>query len=451
MSGTIPTFEPTPLPDATRTRRRRRSFWRITLVLVLLLLIGGFCGFCVYTHTNPLQAVTFFTTWAPSFVKEKVAPTPPFGGRDHVNILLLGADVSFDHSGTARTDTIKYISVDLKAPRISVLSIPRDTWVDVPNHRNGRINGAYQLGGRYEADRIALARATVEGLLSEYTETPVTTDYYIRIQTGGFIKIIDALGGVQVDVEKDMDYEDPSQELFIHLKKGPQRLDGYNAMCYIRFRHDAEGDYGRIRRQDQLMHALANELSAPEARGRLPRILGPIMSMMVTDIAKTDIIALKRIVDQVGTAGIHTLTLPTVPCHKGAASVVEVQDTRAAAQTIGELFTGPRPTVTVLNGSGRPGMGGEVGDALDTDVYNVIGVGNTAEPAVTSAVYALPRCLTQANALAASLGITTIDTKTPAPTGTFGRHAPPPPAEITVVLGGDYTTVPAQESSTAAE
>jgi LCP family protein required for cell wall assembly len=357
-----------------------------------------------------------------------------------VNILVLGTDVSFDKTGNARTDTIKFVSVDLTKPAVAVLSIPRDTWVEIPGHRDGRINGAYQLGGHRVEDRFALAEQTVAGLLNTLSGEEIAIDHYVRIQTDKFVEIIDILGSVEIDVEKKMDYDDPSQNLRIHLKPGLQRLDGYNAMCYARFRMDAEGDYGRIRRQDQMMRALAKELSQPEADKKLTRNIGRILGMVRTDIRASDLLALKRIVDKIGMNGIFAAMLPTVPDTKGAASVVVVDDPEAAAQVVKDVLHGPRTTVVVLNGSGQVGLAGEVRDEVNPETYNVVAIGTTVDPAPESKIMATPAQRQQALELAALLHIETVDMQNPAPEGDFGKRVKTPPAaQITVVLGADYS------------
>ncbi|HOF87260.1 MAG TPA: LCP family protein [Armatimonadota bacterium] len=429
------TTPPPEMPDFRR-KRRRRPIWRFFLALFLLALIGGFAFLYFRFGLNPLQAVKGAVGIGRIMAQRHA---PPFDGRERVNILVLGMDVSFDNS--ARTDTIKFVSLDLQKPAISVLSIPRDTWVDIPGHRRGRINGAYQLGGLQVSERIALAKATVSGLLGELTGEEVPIDHFVRIQTDSFVKIIDAIGGVHLDVEKRMKYDDPSQNLHIDLQPGPQFLDGYNAMCYARFRMDADGDYGRIRRQDQLMQALVAEMNTPEAQRKLTRKMGLLMSLIRTDIPEEDLLAVKRIVDHVGMAGIHAATLPTVPTKKGRADVVEIEDFALAKQTVSEVLHGARPTVVVLNGSGLSGLAGEVRDQVDPGTYHVLAIGTTLRPAAESVVLATPGSAEEARALAASLGIARVDTEGPVPDANYGKHAPaaPPAAEITVVLGGDYS------------
>jgi len=324
---------------------------------------------------------------------------------------------------------------------IAILSIPRDTWVAIPGHGYGKINSIFQRGGDTEQARIDATRTFLSGFLAEVSGQPVPIDYYVRMQTGGFKRIVDAMGGVVIDVEKQMDYDDNYQNLYIHLKPGRQRLNGTQAMGYVRFRHDFEGDYGRMRRQDQFIRALAAQVNTPEMARRLPQLLGPIMEMMVTNLSLNDLKAIKRIAGEVGMEGLHTVQLPTEPDTVGAASVVQINDPDAARLAVAEVLNGPRTTVVVLNGTGKRRVGQQVRDALDENVYNVLGVGTLPEPVPTTAVITKPRYDEQAQQLAAQLGVATIDTASAPPAdASFGRRTPPPPpGEVTLVLGQDFT------------
>lgn len=445
MSETVPLNAPPQLtPDRAR-QRRRRAFGRRFFFVLILLLVVGFSGLCGYFHTSPAGLISILGLGT-DYVKAKFG-APPFNGRTKVNILVLGADVAFDGSGAARTDTIKFVSVDLKKPSIAVLSIPRDTWVDIPGHGHGRINSAYQFGGRDEADRMAMAKTVVSNLLSEVSGTEVRIHRYMRIQTGGFVKIVDALGGVDINVEKQMDYEDPSQRLYIHLKPGLQHLNGTQAMGYVRFRHDRDGDYGRIRRQDQFLHELVAQLNTPERKSSLPRLIGPIMSMMKTDLKGSDLLALKHTVDKIGMAGMQTLLLPTVATYEGKASVVKIEDEAAATQVVMDVLNGPRPTVAVVNATGRTGVARDVRAQIDATAFNVVGAGHTKTPVPVSQVIATEHCKTVATTLASQLGLASVSTTETAPAADFGKRPLPTPPEITIVLGADYTGTPIAESA----
>jgi len=438
MTDTVPVLEPPRQKPNNPRKRSRRTFWRRLLFGVVLLFVVGIAGLMGWMGLTPAQALKFLTFGADvARAKMHMAP-PPFGGKQHINILILGADVTTG-GGDCRTDTIKFVSVDFAKPFISVMTIPRDTWVDIPDHGHGRINTAYELGGKNEIYRVAMAKTVISNLLTEIGGQPVSIDRYIRVQTGGFDRIVDALGGIDIDVDKQMDYDDPSQLLSIHLKPGPQHLNGKEAEGYVRFRHDAEGDYGRIRRQDKFMEAMRAKLSSPEGKSRMVQCIGPIMGLMLTDLSGSDLLALKELSEKVS---IGKLQIPTVPTYKGAASVVEVKDTAAAAQVINEALNGPRPTVTVLNGTGQSGMARTVSEYIDIKAYNVIGLGNTKQPLPTSTVIASDQFKTAALSLATRIGVQTVSTTGPVPEATFGKADPPPAADITVVLGGNYSGLP---------
>ena len=438
MTGTKPVLDsPRRLSAAARKRRRasavRKFFFGVFAVVVIA--IAALCG---YFHTSPMGLMRLFGQGA-QLLHATVVHTPPFEGRTHVNILILGTDVNFVDKGIPRSDTIKLASVDLNKPSISILSIPRDTWVDIPGYGYAKINSAYQRGGDVEIDRVRSAQSAVANLLGGIAGQEIPIDYYVRIQTGGFKRIVDALGGVEIDVEKQMDYDDNYQNLYIHLKPGRQVLNGTQAMGYVRFRHDREADYGRMRRQDQFIRALAAQLEKPETKARLPRVLGAVDSMLKTDLALNDIRAIKRIASTLGMEGIHTIQLPTRSGWQGRAAVEEVVDFAAAQQAISDLLNGPRPTVVVVNGSGRRSLARAVSEKIDSTRYNVVGIGSLPEPVETTEVLAVKRCQTEAQGLAEQIGVPDVDTETPAPQAEFGkRTAPPPPSEITLVIGKNY-------------
>ena len=449
MTDSAP-IEPLLKQPEMHRKRKRPGFWRRFLfgaALIFVIVLAAFFGYTGASPTNAWKCFVFgmdiFNAKVQSVMTGK--SVAPFQGKQHVNIMLLGVDVSTDPSGNdCRSDTIKFISADFAKSTIAVMSIPRDTWVEIPHHGHQRINSAYSLGGRSEASRVTSSKSVITTLLSDLYGQPIHIDRFIRIQTGGFDRIIDAMGGIDIEVEKQMDYEDPSQLLYIHLKPGLQHLNGRDAEGYVRFRHDKMGDFDRMKRQNKFICALLAKLHEPEMRARLPRLIDPIMSLMYTDIHGTDMLALKDLADKVGMSGIQTCELPTVACMKGAASVVEVRDTEQAAQVIGEMLNGPRPTVTVLNGSGQPGIGRTVSEKIDASQFNVLATGTTSQPIANTTVITEDRCKAAADALANCLGVQQVTTAVPIPVATFGKHVPPPPpANITVVIGSNYV-VPAQ-------
>jgi len=169
--------------------------------------------------------------------RQGVFPVSPHPA-ERTNILILG----LDQVGEAkRSDAILIVSI--KEGDVRAISIPRDLRVKFPDGRLRKINAAYADGG------VGLTRKVV----SNFLDIPV----HFHIVTGyeGFEKIIDLLGGVTLTIEKPLKYEDKAQKLFINLPAGTQKLMGKHVLDYVRFR-DETGDWGRIKRQQNLIRAL---------------------------------------------------------------------------------------------------------------------------------------------------------------------------------------------------
>ena len=169
--------------------------------------------------------------------------------KDKSTIMIMGVDEREDDVG--RSDTLMIATVDPKKDQAALLSIPRDTRVKINGHGWDKINAAYAYGGE------KLTQRTVEDFLG------VNMDHYIIINTHAFQKIIDAIGGIDIDVEKRMYYEDPWDDdggLVIDLRPGKQHMDGKTAVTYVRFR-DEEGDIGRIKRQQKSMKACMDKIT----------------------------------------------------------------------------------------------------------------------------------------------------------------------------------------------
>ncbi|MGB9588176.1 MAG: LCP family protein, partial [Armatimonadota bacterium] len=221
----------------------------MVFVLVGAAALGAFIGYFTSQH------------FSGSGLKE--ALSPPFGGKTLVNVLVLGEDnTGVSRKGRGLTDTIMVVSIDLTSKQVAAISIPRDTRVDLNGYGGyQKINAAHVMGGP------ALTMCVVQQLIG------VSPDYYVKLNVQGFKQMVDILGGVTIDVEKNMRYRDRSQNLYINLKKGVQVLDGEKAMQYVRFRHDAMGDIARIERQQKFVKALAKQALSPANFPKLPGAL----------------------------------------------------------------------------------------------------------------------------------------------------------------------------------
>ena len=203
--------------------------------------------------------------------------------KDKANIMIMGVDSREDDVG--RSDTLMVATIDPKKDQASILSIPRDTRVKIKNHGFDKINHAYAFGGH------ELTKDTVENFLG------VTLDHYIIIDTHAFQRIIDTIGGIDIDVEKRMYYEDPWDDdggLVINLQPGMQHMDGKTAITYVRYR-DEEGDLGRIQRQQKFMKALFDKIASPSIIMKIPSIIKEISNSIKTDMS------IRQMIDFAGT------------------------------------------------------------------------------------------------------------------------------------------------------
>lgn len=223
--------------------------------------------------------------------------------QNKMNIMVLGVDERADDVG--RSDTLFVVTVDTNTKEVAMLSIPRDTRVKIPGHGYDKINHAYAEGGH------KLSQQAVEGLLG------IPIDHYIMINFNAFNKIVDAVGGVDIDVEKRMYYEDPydgKDGLVIDLRPGLQHMDGNTAIQYVRYR-DEEGDIGRVQRQQKFIRALMKEVASPSVIPRIPAIIQQVSAAVKTDMSTTDMLSLAKILNDAYKNGLKADMVPGKPAY----------------------------------------------------------------------------------------------------------------------------------------
>jgi LCP family protein required for cell wall assembly len=243
--------------------------------------------------------------------------------KGRINILLLGTDQ--DLKTNSRTDTIILASLDTINKKVSLLSIPRDTRVNIPGFGENRINAANILGG------VDLVKQTISGLIN------VPIDYYVITNFEGFKGIIDTLGGVEIDVEQNMKYR--TYDGMIDLKKGVQRLDGEKALQYVRYRHDKLGDITRTQRQQKFLTALAKEMIQAKTIFKLPALLPKLSEAVNTDLSIKQMMALAK---EFGSYDLTSITVQTLPGNfvdLNGASFWYV-DPEKSRQVVMEVFAG---------------------------------------------------------------------------------------------------------------
>ena len=215
------------------------------------------------------------------------------------NIVVMGCDIRKDDVG--RSDTLFVAMLDKNNKNATLLSVPRDTRVKIKGHGWDKINAAFAYGGH------KLTQETVQDFLGIKLNNYVVEDFQ------GFKGLVDAVGGVDIIVEKRMYYYDPYANFEIDLKPGKQHLDGKTAMQYVRYR-DEEGDIGRIRRQQKFMMALYQEIASKNIIAKVPGVSKQIMSMVKTDLSLKEMVELGNVMrDMMEKDGMKMSMVPGEP------------------------------------------------------------------------------------------------------------------------------------------
>lgn len=301
-----------------KLRRRESSKFLRTVLVLTILIIGVAISFFLLAdnqeflekHLGKDNVITqlFVKLSQDNDTKHKADFSLPFGNKRR-NILLLGVDSNGEGTdpweGT-RTDTIILLNVDPRTKSLNALSIPRDSKVFLPDdHGVQKINAAHAIGG------IGMTIRTIEETLG------VKIDRYIMVHDEAVKEIVDALGGVDIYVEKNMHYNDYSGKLFINLKKGPNHLSGKEVIGYLRFRHDPMGDIGRTQRQQWFLRGMMEALKKPETITKLPEIINVASKYIKTNMSFYELSQYAGFAKHLDMDKIEIAMLPGAPNKKG--------------------------------------------------------------------------------------------------------------------------------------
>ena len=212
---------------------------------------------------------------------------------DFYTILVSGVD---DHNGGSDTNIL--VAVDAANGSIYGVSIPRDTKAIIKGEAH-KINYAYNAGG------TALMAETISDQLG------IPVDYTVQVDLQGFVALVDAIGGVTFDVPVDMHYEDPYQDLYIHIDKGVQTLSGENAMKVVRFRSGyASQDLGRMQTQQAFLKAAAKQTLTPSNLNKIDDFVKIFQSYVETDLTLGNLAWLGKEAIAMGSDAVSFSTLP---------------------------------------------------------------------------------------------------------------------------------------------
>lgn len=228
------------------------------------------------------------------------------------NILLLGVDANRPGSNSlkyTRSDTIIILNIDRSGKSINAISVPRDSKVYLSGKKYmDKINSAHALGGP------ELAVKTIEDTFG------IDISNHIAVNYAGVKDFVREIGGVPITVEKRMYYRDRTAGLTIDLEPGHQILDANGTEGYLRFRHDAQGDIGRIKRQQRFLKAMAKRIANPYIVLKIPKLYDIMSKNIETDMNLFELSKLYDIVRKINPEEIKVATLPGKPSHNSNVS-----------------------------------------------------------------------------------------------------------------------------------
>ena len=318
--------------DNKRNKKKKMKTWKKILIAVLLILLvaGGCFTYKVYKNGWGLSGMIATVVGHDENTKKNLG---------EFKVLILG--ISTDQENVELTDTIMVASYNPNTQKATILSIPRDTYTGkYPSKATAyeKINALYSRKSR--ADETLKAVNEITGL---------DIEYYVVVKTEALIKLVDVIGGVTFNVPIDMNYDDSSQDLHIHLKKGEQKLDGDKAEQLVRFRHNNNGtsypeeygdnDTGRMRTQREFIMQTLKQTLKPENIFKIGQILDVAKEYVITnvdfDVAKDYI----PYAVEFNTDNILTDTIPGTNTNKNTSGTwIFIYDKVKTKELIKELF-----------------------------------------------------------------------------------------------------------------
>ena len=295
-----------------------KVFKRVVLIILGILLV--FECYLVFSFIQGYESTKNAQTKQTIKFNGEEAPD-----QNDLNVLIIGTDSRGEDRG--RSDSLMIAHYDQKKKQPKLVSIMRGSYVDIPGHGKYKINAAYSYGG------IELVRKT----LKENFDIPI--EYYVTINFDHFKEAVDSLfpKGVTIDAEKDLDLDQ------VFIKAGKQKMDGNTLLQYSRFREDEEGDFGRIRRQQQVLSAISQQVTNVTSLSKLPKTTGKLLGYVDTNLSEGTIISVGKDFALGDTKKIESLAVPIDKTWEfnndtPSGSVLEL-DTEANAKAIKTFLT----------------------------------------------------------------------------------------------------------------
>lgn len=342
------------------------------------------------------------------------------------SVLIMGSDARPDEQAQGelgRTDTLLLLVADRAAPRVAMVSVPRDLWVGIPGHGSERINAAYELGGPQTA------KQTVSNVLGQ------RVDRFALIGLQGVREVVDAVGGVDISVPQAIHDETYPTDDYgyqtVDIPAGRQHMDGDTALKYARTRHQ-DNDFGRIARQQQVVAAVRAAMLNPLNWPRLPAALGAIQRSITSDVSPLDAAAIAaafvRAPGDPDRLVIDTSLADPITGEDGA-YLLEAKPTlrSTVARFLGAASSAPA-TVEVLNGAGVAGLARATADRLGQQGYSVTSIADADRPQRQTTILVRPGARAMGEQVAGTLNM---------PANRVSESASIGPADVRVILGAD--------------
>ena len=379
----------------------------------------------------------------------------PWDGASPVTVLVMGLDYgdwSEDREGPSRTDTMILLTLDPLTMTAGVLNIPRDLWVNIPGFENARINTAYYLG---EANQLpgggpGLAIKAVEGLLG------IPINYYAQIDFFTFVRFVDIIGGVLVNVDQELKIDPIGEGNTIVLTPGEHRLYGPEALAYARARYTEGGDFDRARRQQEVMLEIRRRVFKPQVfpglLARAPELYQELSGGIRTNMSFDEAIQLGLVAKDIPREAIRMASISPpdqvlfAKSPDGTQDILKpipdkIRETRdyvfgatiqpmAAGADNTDLMQQEAARISVLNGTWVEGLAGSTQQYLNTQGANVTQTGNAGDSPQFNAVYDYTGNPYTVRYLVELMEIP--------PSNIFSRYNPASDIDVEIVLGASW-------------
>lgn len=435
------------LRGARRAERIAHTLRLAASAAAVIVFIAALVGLGAFLRPQPAikPDITPQPVIAPTLAPTPVAPAPPTPrptGR--ITILVVGMDRRPGETEPGLTDSMMILSLDRTRHTALMLSIPRDLWIDIPGHGPGRINTVYMLGEKSQADGTALLKQTVNAILG------VRVDHVVRLEFNAVVTLIDAIGGVDIDVPvaiNDPFFPDSAYGYDpLYIPAGRQHMDGALALKYMRTRH-GNSDFDRAARQQQVLTAIRARIAQPDVwpdvLAQAPALIEQLKSAVVADLNIVEMIELAQQAQQVPDGSLRMAVIDgryvvDYVTPEGAQVLLPLKDRISAL--VNDMFeTGLVPAtpevemarLSVLNGTTQTGLAARTAAWLRGQGFNVVNTGNAAnfDYKQTLIIDHAGRPAT-VRALAEWLKVK--------PGNLIYRPEPAAPAEVEIILGADF-------------